>query len=94
MNLVALRSMLVSVKLVFSKWQLTSLKFCIWYRVIANTKFIGTMLQTSFALVRKRGESYFHSQVFSEKFPSVSTSASKTPTALFRDASLPVDDVL
>jgi hypothetical protein len=37
---------------------------------------------------------YFHSQVFSEKFPSASTSASSTTTKLLRDASLPFDDDL
>jgi|SRR6476469_5362701 hypothetical protein len=37
---------------------------------------------------------YFHSQVFSVKFPSASITASKTPIRLLRDASLPVDDVL
>jgi hypothetical protein len=37
---------------------------------------------------------YFHSQVFSEKFPSASISASSTTTKLLRDASLPFDDDL
>ena len=37
---------------------------------------------------------YFHSQIFSVKFPSVSTSVSNNPTRLLRNASLPVDDVL
>ena len=38
--------------------------------------------------------SYFHSQVFSEKFPSASITASKTAMRLLSDASLSVDDVL
>ena len=37
---------------------------------------------------------YFHSHIFSEKFPSVSISDSKTPITLLRNASLPFDDVL
>jgi hypothetical protein len=37
---------------------------------------------------------YFHSHVFSEKFPSASISLSKTPTILLRNASLPPEDVL
>jgi hypothetical protein len=48
-------------------------------------------------VVRKREEefsTYLHSQIFSEKFPSESISASKTPTTLLRNDSLPVDDVL
>src|SRR5215217_2501427 len=37
---------------------------------------------------------YFHSHAFSEKFPSMSISLSKTPTILLRNASLPAEDVL
>ena len=43
---------------------------------------------------RFKGMRYFHSQIFSVKFPSVSTSVSNSPTRLLRNASLPVDDVL
>ena len=43
---------------------------------------------------KKRGALYFHSQIFSEKFPSASISASKSPTTSLRNDNLPVDDVL
>jgi hypothetical protein len=38
--------------------------------------------------------SYFHSHIFSEKFPSAAISDSKTPTILLRNASLPPEEVL
>jgi hypothetical protein len=37
---------------------------------------------------------YFHSHIFSVKFPSISDSASNTPTVLLRNDNLPVDAVL
>ena len=37
---------------------------------------------------------YFHSHAFSEKFPSVPISDSKTPTILLRNANLSPDDFL
>jgi hypothetical protein len=43
---------------------------------------------------KRIGTRYLHSQIFSVKFPSGSTSASNTPTTLLRNANLSLDGVV
>jgi hypothetical protein len=48
-----------------------------------------------YEIVRKRkneSATYFHSQIFSVRFPSISISASNTPTTSSRNANLPIDE--